>query len=290
MELRRVSIDGLLYGKLYTKDSEDRKSDEIIMKEEISKIYDPIYLSKEMPFVSSKVHKHIQANNHHALRIKEFFTHLALCHTVLTEKADPENPNHIIYKAQSPDEAALVQAAKDIGFTFLKRVNHTIMLDIFGEKRSYELLDVMEFNSFRKRMSVIVKRPEGDILLICKGADSVILPRLRGDTDPALQDVTCKHLEEFANDGLRTLCLAFRIIPQQEYDKWSQINTKAQKAMVDREKEVDKAAELIEKDMTLVGVTAIEDRLQEGVPESIAKLSEAGIKIWVLTVILINKI
>lgn len=85
--------------------------------------------------------------------------------------------------------------------------------------------------------------------------------------------------------GLRTLCLAFRIIPQDEYEKWSEIHSKAQKSLVDRDAEVDKASELIEKDMTLVGVTAIEDKLQEGVPESIAKLSQAGIKIWVLTVI-----
>lgn len=90
--------------------------------------------------------------------------------------------------------------------------------------------------------------------------------------------------------GLRTLCLAFRIIPQDEYEKWSEIHTKAQKSLVDRDAEVDKVAELIEKDMTLVGVTAIEDKLQDGVPESIAKLSQAGIKIWVLTVFSSNNI
>jgi phospholipid-translocating ATPase len=286
MELKRVSIDGSIYGKVYTKESEeDRISDEKTMKKELSKIYNPIYLSKEMPFVSSEIHKCIQKNDRHSFRIREFFTLLALCHTVLTDKTNPENPNHIVYKAQSPDEAALVQAVKDVGFTFLSRVNDTITLDVFGDKRRYELLNIMEFNSFRKRMSVIVKRPEGEILLICKGADSVILTRLKSDTDPELEDVTSKHLEEFANDGLRTLCVAFRVIPQHEYDKWSELFNKAQKAMVDREGEVDRAAEMIEKDMTLVGVTAIEDKLQDGVPESIAKLSEAGIKIWVLTVI-----
>lgn len=203
MELRRVSIDGSLYGKVYTKEFEEsRLCDQKTMKEELAKIYDPVYLSKEMPFVDPEIHKDIQANNHHSFRIREFFTLLALCHTVLTDKRTIDDPNQIVYKAQSPDEAALVLAAKDVGFAFLNRIKDMITVNIFGENRNYELLKIMEFNSFRKRMSVIVRRPEGELLLICKGADSVILQRLRSDTDPELEECTMKHLEEFANDGI----------------------------------------------------------------------------------------
>lgn len=205
MELRRVSIDGSLYGKVYSKEFEEQRlCDQQAMREELSKLYDPVYLSKELPFVDPDIHKDIQANNHHSFRIREFFTLLALCHTVLTDKQNPDNPNHIVYKAQSPDEAALVLAAKDVGFTFLSRIKDMITVNIFGESRNYELLKIMEFNSFRKRMSVIVRRPEGELLLICKGADSVILQRLRSDTDPDLEESTMKHLEEFANDGIFT--------------------------------------------------------------------------------------
>ena len=203
MELRRVSINGSIYGKVYGKDfKNERISDQKTMKEELSKICDPIYISEELPFVDPRIHKDIHANNHHSLRIREFFTLLALCHTVLTEKTNADNPHKIVYKAQSPDEAALVLAAKDVGFTFLDRVRDIITVNIFGEDRKYELLKIMEFNSFRKRMSIIVKRPEGEIILICKGADSVILERLKHDTDLSLEETTRCHLEEFANDGI----------------------------------------------------------------------------------------
>ena len=84
--------------------------------------------------------------------------------------------------------------------------------------------------------------------------------------------------------GLRTLCLGYRIVPEEEYQTWSARYEKAQTTLVDRDAQVDAVSEEIEKDMILMGCTAIEDKLQEGVPESIAKLSDAGIKIWVLTV------
>ncbi len=83
---------------------------------------------------------------------------------------------------------------------------------------------------------------------------------------------------------MRTLCLAFRVISKEEYESWLLKYKRAQASLVNREENVDAAANLIEFDMTLMGCTAIEDKLQEGVPESIAKLASAGIKIWVLTV------
>ena len=78
--------------------------------------------------------------------------------------------------------------------------------------------------------------------------------------------------------------MAFRVIPPDEYLAWVARYTKAQQAIINREAEVDMVADQIERNMTLMGCTAIEDKLQEGVPESIAKLAAAGIKIWVLTV------
>lgn len=84
--------------------------------------------------------------------------------------------------------------------------------------------------------------------------------------------------------GLRTLCLGYRVIAPAEYKAWSMKYQEAQKEIVDRDIKLDEISELIEKDMVLMGATAIEDKLQEGVPECIATLSKAGIKIWVLTV------
>ena len=201
MELKQVSIDGVVYGKCYSKEEEEKRiQDQKLMMESFSKLYNPIYLSKEMSFIDATIHANILEKSSHSVRIREFFVMLALCHTVLTD-IDSENPNNIVYKAQSPDEAALVLAAKDAGFAFLKRHKDILTLNIFGDARNYELLKVMEFNSFRKRMSVIIKRPEGEILLICKGADSVILERLQTDTDPIIEEKTRTHLEDFANNG-----------------------------------------------------------------------------------------
>lgn len=89
--------------------------------------------------------------------------------------------------------------------------------------------------------------------------------------------------QEFASEGLRTLCIAMREIPEEEYERWSQIYDKAATTLVNRAEELDKAAEMIEQNLFLLGATAIEDRLQDGVPDTIYSLQEAGIRVWVLT-------
>jgi phospholipid-transporting ATPase len=130
-------------------------------------------------------------------------------------------------------------------------------------------------------MSAIIKCPDGKIKLYCKGADTVILERLSQDNP--FTESTLRHLEEFASEGLRTLCVAMREIPQEEYARWSKIYEGAATSMVNRVEELDRAAEMIEQQMVLLGATAIEDKLQEGVPDTIHTLQEAGIHLWVLT-------
>lgn len=89
--------------------------------------------------------------------------------------------------------------------------------------------------------------------------------------------------QEYATEGLRTLCIATRDISAEEYAKWSILYNKAAATINGRAEEIDKAAELIERNLMLLGATAIEDKLQDGVPEAIATLQQAGIKVWVLT-------
>jgi phospholipid-transporting ATPase len=89
--------------------------------------------------------------------------------------------------------------------------------------------------------------------------------------------------QDYATDGLRTLCIAYRDIPPAEYSQWATIHAQAAATINGRGDALDQAAELIEKDMFLLGATAIEDKLQEGVPDAIHTLQEAGIKVWVLT-------
>lgn len=213
--------------------------------------------------------------------IQQFLTLLATCHTVIPEWTS-DDPTQIKYQAASPDEGALVDGAAMLGYRFTNRKPRSVIFTADGVEQEYELLAVCEFNSTRKRMSTIFRCPDGKVRIYCKGADTVILERLHPD-NPTVE-VTLQHLEEYASDGLRTLCLAMREVPEDEYQQWYQIfNTANTTVGGNRADELDKAAELIEKDFYLLGATAIEDRLQDGVPDTIHTLQTAGIKIWVLT-------
>lgn len=225
--------------------------------------------------------KENMSNHQSAIAIQHFLTLLATCHTVIPERTE-EKGGSIKYQAASPDEGALVEGAVLLGYQFTARKPRSVMINAQGQELEYELLAVCEFNSTRKRMSAIFRCPDGKIRCYCKGADTVILERLNND-NPHIE-ATLQHLEEYASEGLRTLCLAMREIPEQEFQQWWAIFDKAQTTVGgNRAEELDKAAELLEKEMYLLGATAIEDRLQDGVPETIHTLQEAGIKVWVLT-------
>jgi len=203
---------------------------------------------------------------------------LALCHTALVEETDKGSA----LNSSSPDELALVSAAKYFGYEFTGRdENGDIIIQHEGEITRYPLLNVLEFNSTRKRMSVIVKLPDGKIALLCKGADNVIYERLNPHSKYR------KEIQDFMMDcggeGLRTLVLAHRIIPESQYEEWNKKYQEAMRAVNNRGKLLDEVAELIEKDMLLLGSTAIEDKLQEKVGETISFIKKAGIKFWVLT-------
>ncbi|KAH7033641.1 phospholipid-translocating P-type ATPase [Microdochium trichocladiopsis] len=330
-----------------------------------------------------------------------FLLALALCHTANPEKS-PDGD--ITFSASSPDELALVQAARDFGLLLIDRPSQTIKLqretpDGKLVVEAYEVLDVIEFSSDRKRMSIIVRMPDGKICIFCKGADSTIIPRLKsaktaaqkaadvdrraserrsaeagrimeyhrssvsspglgfnearasmssprnsmhafsrkstdlhrttvvresidetrpavfgGDpyasghhfspssleppyevdwdstvdetvasSEAAIFDRCFTHLDDFASDGLRTLLFAHRFLQESEYEEWKKIYLKATTSLVDRQRMIEEAGELIEHNFELTGATAIEDRLQNGVPETVDKLRRANIKVWMLT-------
>ena len=158
----------------------------------------------------------------HGRMLNGFWTVLALCHTALVS-VDPHT-NAIEYKAQSPDEAALVQSAADVGFVFRGRDREVLTIETpFGRGvEKFELLNILDFTSARKRMSVIVRKVagkgeedderDGKVYVLCKGADNVIMERLSPGQD-ALVRTTEDHLAEFASEGLRTLTLAYKVVP-----------------------------------------------------------------------------
>lgn len=238
---------------------------------------------EDVPYYSSNLIAHAKGSDEPAQFIGEFFRILSVCHSVLVSKVDPEfDPYLLRYKAQSPDEAALVDAARATGFVFTGRDLHGVTVDVFGKQETYQLLNMIEFNSSRKRMSVIVRKPDGQICLYCKGADTVVFERLRPGQQVMI-DITNKHLEEFAREGLRTLCLAYSVLEEEQYYRWNLRFQEASMSLNDREALMDACAEEIEQNLVFVGATAIEDKLQDGVPEAIQILSRAGMKLWVLT-------
>lgn len=216
-------------------------------------------------------------------RVREFLCCLSLCHTA--QVAPTEEKSVISYRAESPDEQALVQMAADNGFVYCRRHINTVELQVPEDKprELYELLHVLEFSSARKRMAVVLKRhSDNKLIMYAKGADSMIYSRLRGDQSDEMR-ITDKALEEFANHGLRTLCLARKELDPTTYVAWARRYQQASMATENREEMMEELASELEQDYELVGATAIEDRLQEGVPETIADLKRAGINIWVAT-------
>ena len=305
MEYKKCSINGVPYGEAYTEaqvglqrrqgiDVEEMgprvraqiAADRQRMLRMIREMHPNPYLHDEtLTFVAPKYISDLagQSGDAQSAANKHFMLALALCHTVISERT-PGDPPRIEFKAQSPDEAALVATARDCGFTFLGRTHDSLIVDVLGGEKHFQIMNTLEFNSTRKRMSAIIRMPEDNrIILFCKGADSVIYSRLRPGEQPELRKSTAEHLEIFAREGLRTLCIAQRELSEEEYLIWNKEHDLAAAAVQDREEKLEKVADAIERDLTLLGGTAIEDRLQDGVPDTIALLADAGIKLWVLT-------
>ena len=351
-----------------------------------------------------------------ARKVRFFLLSIALCHTCYPEK---KSDGGIEYQAASPDEQALVRAAQDLGFCMVDRQNSAITVQTLPPGHSdeptfetYQILNVIEFSSNRKRMSVIVRMPDHRICVICKGADSTLIrllrlsglaiakaveveqrasmrqsleaqealrrtseaksrkdsmtrksmsihrPSLGGITRPSMtakrlqpirdevddwlkdreRDVDMsavdnsriyysprpsahygrtaslnekpsfqvddaeelveealvsddaavlercfQHINDFATDGLRTLLYAYRYMEEDEYESWQKIYLDASTSLVNRHEMIENAGAQAERDLELAGATAIEDKLQKGVPEAIEKLRRAKIKLWMLT-------
>lgn len=342
---------------------------------------------------------------------RQFVLCIALCHTCLPEK---KANGEIEFQAASPDELALVEAAQDLGFLVIDRPAQSMKLKFLNEEgnlttEEYGIIDVIEFSSKRKRMSIIIRLPDGRICVFTKGADSVIVPRLKLNklaletasvvdrkasirksmeqekalrrlsmhsvrnstsvaraassifgrrstakrsasthrqrssvvmdevdswvttreretadsevayphpqtstargrsfellaspettddpydgmvdesiavSDSAVFERCFQHIEDFASEGLRTLLFAYRYVTDDDYNKWKSVYHEASTSLVDRQERIEAAAELIEQNFDLAGATAIEDKLQQDVPETIDKLRRANVKVWMLT-------
>ncbi|KAL5540604.1 hypothetical protein UlMin_043179 [Ulmus minor] len=293
MEFVKCSIAGTAYGRGMTeleRARASRKRDGLAEADVPSHSGDVVRSGKPIKgfnFRDERIMNGQWVNEPHSDVIQKFFRVLAICHTAIPE-ANKET-GEISYEAESPDEASFVIAARELGFGFFERSQTSITLHELDYKsgkmvdRVYELLHVLEFSSSRKRMSVIVRNPENQLLLLCKGADSVMFESL-AENGREFEAQTRDHINKYAEAGLRTLVIAYRELDQAEYKKWEEEFSRFKTSLSeDRAALMDAAAKQIERDLSLLGATAVEDKLQKGVPECINKLSLAGIKIWVLT-------
>uniref|UniRef100_A0A674EDY3 Phospholipid-transporting ATPase n=1 Tax=Salmo trutta TaxID=8032 RepID=A0A674EDY3_SALTR len=197
------------------------------------------------------------------------------------------------YEAESPDEAALVYAARAYKCSLVGRLPDQVTVELphLG-KLSFELLHTLGFDSTRKRMSVVVRHPLTEqITVYTKGADSVIMDLItlpptddsKGKRQRKILYKTQNYLNLYAADGLRTLCIAKKVMTKEEYAVWLRHHLEAETAIQGREELLFQSALRLEINLHLLGATGIEDRLQDGVPETIASLRKAGLQIWVLT-------
>ena len=363
--------------------------------------------------------QYIQSQPHtlFARKARMLILSMALCHTCTPERSESGD---VSYQAASPDEQALVQAAQELGYVMIDRQNATITIKTTSPGNEgdpsfeiYQILDVIEFSSNRKRMSIIVRMPDNRICVFCKGADSTIIKLLRlsglamdkatmierrvskrqsleaqeairrdsehrnrktsisraslslnrhslggiprtslatkrlqpirddfdtwlknretdvdfsvpesqkaysprpsahypasplvsplsgrssfqGDraelveeamvVDDAVVFERCfQHVNDFATEGLRTLLYGYKFLEEDEYKSWKKFYLDASTSLSNRQEMMEKVSTLVETNLELTGATAIEDKLQEGVPEAIDKLRRAKIKMWMLT-------
>ncbi|XP_061651694.1 probable phospholipid-transporting ATPase VD isoform X1 [Phyllopteryx taeniolatus] len=206
---------------------------------------------------------------------------------------DNDTEDELLYEALSPDEAALVHAARAYRCTLRARSADSLLVDLPGiGMLTVQLLHILPFDSNRKRMSVVVRHPlTGQVTVYTKGADSVIMDLLETPKGPEqaretynhIKVQTQKHLDSYAREGLRTLCIAKKVLGEEEYEVWLKRQLLAESSIENREELLLDSAERLETNLTLLGTTGIVDRLQEDVPETIESLQRAGIKVWVLT-------
>jgi phospholipid-translocating P-type ATPase (flippase) len=212
--------------------------------------------------------------------VQQFLLALALTNTIYVEH--DENGDEV-YQSSSPDEEALVKAARAYGVRLKERSFEHITVEVNGNVETYEILSVIEFSPERRRMSVVVRTPKGDIVLYIKGADNVIYQRLSEHQDQTVLLSTREHLNYYSSKGFRVLCVGYRYLEQREYEEWHHLYNVAQATLRHRTRKIEETANIIERKLVLLGATVIEDKLQDGVPETLRDMQRANIKLWVLT-------
>ncbi|KAI9317371.1 phospholipid-translocating P-type ATPase [Zopfochytrium polystomum] len=229
-------------------------------------------------------------------RVLDIVTTLALCHNV-TPVVSLDGIT--TYQAASPDEVAIVKWTSTVGVTLHKRSLTHIHLQVsdrlLGDSKttpatsapsatakdqllSYQILNVFPFTSETKRMGIIVRsEATREIWFLVKGADGVMARLVR------YNDWLEEECGNMAREGLRTLVIARRRLSEEEYSDFDRRYNAAQISTSERAELTRAAIGGIERELELLGLTGVEDKLQDEVKISLELLRNAGIKIWMLT-------
>ena len=244
--------------------------------------------------------------------IEEFLLNICINHNCIQEKNNENNnekednnssnnknkKNNIdedefyTYQGNNPDEITLVSIASELGYSFISCENDIITIEIKDLKtkkkiyKKFEILKKIDFTSRRQHSAIIVKNDLNLIKIYTKGSDLKIFKKLNEYSLKNILKKTQEHLDSFAKKGLRTLCFSYKIIDNITYNKWiNHFNKVEYECQTDKSKEIEleNLIEEIEENQTLLGVTALEDKLQNNVKEDINSFLEAGINVWMIT-------
>ena len=209
--------------------------------------------------------------------IRDLITAMVVCHNVTPIYTNEKKDFH----ASSPDEIALVKIAEKLGMELLMRDHLRIKIkNAKGFEENYRILANFPFTSENKKMGIIVKHEESEkIIFYLKGADTVMK-----ETVPEIQrGFLLDECENLAREGLRTLVLTQKYMHQEEFDHWEKKYRDAQMTINDRAEKIKNVMNSLENNMEFLGVTGVEDKLQEDVYQTLENIRNAGIQIWMLT-------
>lgn len=191
----------------------------------------------------------------------------------------PMQPRGVTYQASSPDEVALVQWTERVGVALVDRdISQIKLRNPHGQIMKYDILQIFPFSSETRRMGIIVRDTQtNEILFLLKGADVVVSQLIQ------YSDWLQEQCDNMARSGLRTLVVARKILTPEQYTDFEMRYTQAKLNMTNRQQRMNEVLATLEKDMELLCLTGVEDRLQDGVPTTLKGLQDAGIRIWMLT-------
>jgi len=232
-----------------------------------------------------------------AAMMRSFFEALAFCHHAMPEVEGEQ----VTFSGPSPDDVALLNGCRDAGFSLLENrigsgTSSDLLLRVGDGTPQYHKMEIeIEFSSKRKRMSVVIRQPGGRLVVFMKGADSFVFDRLAADVKTAPETVTTQaHADRFATEGLRVMFVASKEINETFFARWREDYLEVKEMLLGAGhsgpelQEAEAKCEALEEELeggmtTLLGVTAIEDQLQENVGRKLRALQDAHIKVWVLT-------